>query len=98
MIEAQASSVKIIDAPRLSVARLLVLRALVDSVITSSNGLDGTGHSTPVLDVISDGSYRAKSYSERSLESGAAGALRDAMQAGGSSRHLETLDSAPSEH
>jgi hypothetical protein len=64
----------------------------------SSNGLDGTGHSTPVLDVISDGSYRAKSHSERSLESGAAGALRDAMQAGGSSRHLETLDSAPSEH
>ena len=38
MIEAQASSVKIIDAPRLSVARLLVLRALVDSVLASQAG------------------------------------------------------------
>ncbi len=38
MTEAQASSVKIIDAPCLSVARLFKLRALVDSVLASQAG------------------------------------------------------------
>jgi hypothetical protein len=38
MTEAEASSVKIIDAPCLSLARLLELRAFVDSVLASQTG------------------------------------------------------------